>query len=215
MTTIPMTWTAPGTVIMLSALQHYLYCPRQCALIHQEQAWAENAFTVEGKLLHEKADSGAREKRRDLRVETGVLLHCPELGLTGKADVVEFHRKGRLWMPFPVEYKRGRAKRTDADRVQLCAQALCLEAMTGLPVPEGALFYGASRRREPVDFSDDLRRITRETAEAVRTLLDEERLPAPPSSLKACAHCSLTDLCLPEAFGDKAGRYLDVLCEES
>lgn len=124
----------------ISALQHYLFCPRQCALIHLEQIWAENLYTAEGRLLHEKADSGKTEVRGDVKSVTGLLVRSLELGVTGKADVVEFHRREGIWHPFPVEYKRGRPKSHDADKIQLCAQALCLEEMLGLPVPEGALF---------------------------------------------------------------------------
>src|SRR5690606_1842261 len=129
-------------LIPLSALQHYLYCPRQCALIHLEQQWAENRHTAEGRLLHQRADTPRSEIRRGVRTVTAMPLLAPELGITGKADVVEFHADSAGERVFPVEYKRGRPKVHRADEVQLCAQALCLEAMLGKRVEAGALFYG-------------------------------------------------------------------------
>lgn len=130
-------------LLMLSALQHLSFCPRQCALIHIEQIWAENVFTAEGRVMHERAhDEDRRETRAGVRVERGMPLRSLKLGLIGKADVVEFHSGlgGKGWTPFPVEYKRGKPKVDDCDKVQLCAQALCLEEMLGVAVPAGALF---------------------------------------------------------------------------
>ena len=138
--------------IPLSALQHYLYCPRQCAQIHLDRAWEENVFTAEGRILHERAHSGETESRKTVRTVTSLALSSKRLGISGVADVVEFHEGKGSWQPYPVEYKRGRPKKSDADRVQLCAQALCLEEMLDIPVPEGALFYGQTRRRETVRF---------------------------------------------------------------
>jgi CRISPR-associated exonuclease Cas4 len=200
------------SLILLSALQHYLYCPRQCALIHLDQAWEENLFTAEGRVLHTKADSGQRESRGSLRTETGVLLRSDALLLTGKADVVEFHRKEDQWVPFPVEYKRGSSKTNDADRVQLCAQALCLEEMTGSAVPEGALFYGKTRRREQVFFDHALREKTRETIDAVRDLLAQSALPAPDAG-KKCEQCSLNDVCAPKICSRNVAAYLEGMYE--
>jgi CRISPR-associated exonuclease Cas4 len=194
--------------IPISALQHYLYCPRQCALIHLDREWEENLFTAEGRVLHGKADSGKRETRGPLRTESGVLLRSEALFLTGKADVVEFHRKDGLWIPFPVEYKRGRPKSHDADRVQLCAQALCLEEMTGLDVPEGALFYGKSRRRQSVLFDHALRETTRATVMAVGRLLDQSALPAPVADNR-CDRCSLQDVCSPQIHARNVAAYLE------
>lgn len=162
---------SPDEFIPISSLQHYQYCPRQCALIHIERLWEENLYTAEGRILHEKADSGKTEKRGDSKKATGLWLCSSELGLTGRADVVEFHRREGIWHPFPVEYKRGRPKKHDADVIQLCAQAMCLEEMLGLPVPEGALFYGKTRRRKAVIMNSTLRAATRETAEAVQALV--------------------------------------------
>ena len=141
---------AEDDLIMVSALQHYLFCPRQCALIHLEQQWLENRLTAEGRILHERVHTSGRESRRTLRVEYDVPIRSLRFGLVGFADVVEFHRQeDGSWQPLPVEYTRGRPKRDDSDRVQLCAQALCLEEMLGCTVPQGALYYGEKRRRPP------------------------------------------------------------------
>ena len=173
-------------LIPLSALQHYLFCPRQCALIHVEQLWAEDAATAEGRLLHEKADAGRPEKRPGVRIARGVALRSFALGVTGKADIVEFHGKGDGATPFPVEYKRGKPKAHRADEVQLCAQAICLEEMFTIAVPNGAMFYGVTRRRLPVAFDAALRELTLETARATRAMIDAARTPAPARS-KRCA----------------------------
>ena len=203
--------------IPISALQHYLYCPRQCALIHLEQVWTENAYTAEGRLLHERADSGKAETRGHIKTVTGLLLCSRKLGLTGKADVVEFHRQSEAgsWLPYPVDYKRGRPKKHDADRVQLCAQALCLEEMLGLLIPEGALFYGKTRRRQVVTFDEDLRQKTRQTALAAHEILRQGVTPPPPLSDERCAGCSLLEDCLPDASTGRssASRYLESLRE--
>lgn len=150
---------AEDALISLSALQHHLFCPRQCALIHVERLWAEDVATAEGRLLHERADAGGGENRPGVRVARGLALRSFALRVSGKADVVEFHQAGpqASTRPFPVEYKRGKPKAHRADEVQLCAQAICLEEMFGTSVPEGALFYGVTRRRLAVSFDDDLR----------------------------------------------------------
>ena len=145
-------------LIQLSALQHLVFCERQCALIHIEQLWSENLFTAEGRIVHEKVDTANRESRGNIRIEYGVPMRSLRLGLIGKADVVEFHRNGDKWTPFPVEYKRGKPKGGNCDKVQLCAQALCLEEMLNVEIPEGSLFYGQTRRREDVTFDEKLRR---------------------------------------------------------
>ena len=151
-------------LLPLSALQHLLFCRRQCALIHIEQAWVENLYTAEGRIMHERVDSGGETPRGDVRVEYSVPLRSLWLGVTGKADVVEFHRKtgtGKtkraMWLPFPVEYKRGKPKKGNYDKVQLCAQAMCLEEMLDAEIPCGALFYGKTRRRQDVMFDHALR----------------------------------------------------------
>lgn len=185
-------------LIPLSALQHYLFCPRQCALIHVEQLWAEDAATAEGRLLHEKADSGRPERRPGVRIARGVALRSVALGVSGKADVVEFHGSGGAprGIPFPVEYKRGKPKAHQADEVQLCAQAICLEEAFGVPVSEGALFYGETRRRQTVAFDDALRTLTAQTAAAARAMIAAQVTPAP-VHMPACRRCSLEALCQP------------------
>lgn len=183
-------------LIPLSALQHLLYCPRQCALIHIERQWAENRFTAEGRLLHERADAGGREKRGAVRVVRAMPLLCRRLGLAGVADVVELHGKEKR--PFPVEYKRGKPKAHRADEVQLCAQALCLEEMFGVAIPGGALFYGETRRRTAVAFDHELRRLTEAAAADVRVLLASAVTPPPVYAARKCNACSLIDLCRPQ-----------------
>ncbi|MCK0206692.1 CRISPR-associated protein Cas4 [Starkeya koreensis] len=198
MTASPIDRETEEALIPLSALQHYLFCPRQCALIHVEQLWAEDVATAEGRLLHEKADSGRAEARPGVRTARGVALRSVALGVTGKADVVEFHggRRGEPGIPFPVEYKRGKPKAHRADEVQLCAQAMCLEEAFGVPVTEGALFYGETRRRLPVLFDDALRSLTLQTAAAARTMIGAQVTP-PPVHMPACRRCSLEALCQP------------------
>ncbi|WP_027996903.1 CRISPR-associated protein Cas4 [Simplicispira psychrophila] len=189
--------------IPLSALQHYLYCPRQCALIHVEQLWAESRHTAEGRVLHERADKPRGERRRGVRTSTAMPLTHAGLGITGIADVVEFQEGPDGEQAFPVEYKRGRPKAHRADEVQLCAQALCLEAMLGQSIAEGALFYGETRRRMSVVFDDGLRQLTRDTIESTRTMLTSGTTPSAQYSAKLCDACSLIDLCQPKLLGRK------------
>jgi CRISPR-associated exonuclease Cas4 len=191
-------------------LQHIVFCERQCALIYTEQVWAENRLTVEGKILHERVHEEGLESRGDVRIEHGVPLRSLRLGLVGKADVVEFHRlPGDKWQPFPVEYKRGKPKPDDCDRVQLCAQAMCLEEMLAVEVPSGALFYGKIRRRQDVVFDESLRRKAEETAQKARALIESGKTP-PPVFGKRCKSCSLVAECLPKTIEKKpsVGRYL-------
>ena len=181
--------------IPLSALQHYLFCPRQCALIHVERQWQENQLTAEGRLLHDRVDQGGRETRNGIRTVRSLPLRSLRLGLVGVADAVELRGPERA--PFPVEYKRGRPKAHRADEVQLCAQALCLEEMVETAIPEGALFYGESRRRCPVVFDAPLRRLTEDTAEAVRAMAQSGRTPPPVYESRKCDSCSLLEACRP------------------
>jgi CRISPR-associated exonuclease Cas4 len=181
-------------------LQHYLFCPRQCALIHVERLWAENRFTAEGRILHEAADLPSAGSRRDLRVVHGMPLASVSLGAAGVADVVELRREGDRWQPFPVEYKRGRPKAHRADEVQLCAQAMCLEEMFGTAVPEGALFYGKTRRRMAVSFDTTFRALTRDVAARTRAMLAAGRTPPPVYEKNRCETCSLIHLCRPKAM---------------
>lgn len=191
-------------LIPLSALQHYLYCPRQCALIHLEQQWAENRQTAEGRLLHQRADTPQAERRRGVRTVTAMPLLALELGITGKADVVEFHQTDGSERAFPVEYKRGRPKAHRADEVQLCAQALCLEAMLEKPVEAGALFYGQTRRRKDVTFNMELRDLTLRTIAETRAMITSRQTPFARYEAKRCDACSLLDLCQPRLLGRRS-----------
>lgn len=186
-------------LLPLSALQHYLFCPRQCALIHVERSWSENGATAEGRLLHERVDAGRADRRRGVRTVRGLSLRSVALGLIGKADAVEFTDDGGRLKPFPIEYKRGRPKAHRADEVQLCAQALCLEEMFDVPVPEGALFYGQIRRRIAVAFDQELRTLTAAVARDVRRMVSSQQTPRPVET-PACARCSLVDGCRPGNF---------------
>lgn len=196
-------------LVAISALQHYLFCPRRCALVHIEQQWLENRLTAEGRILHERVHSGGRESRRILRVEFDVPIRSLRLGLIGRADIVEFHRQDDgLWQPLPVEYKRGRPKKDDIDRVQLCAQAICLEEILDCVVPEGALYYGLKKRRTVVVFDAGLREKTVQTAAELHALLAGERTP-PPRYDKRCESCSFLPVCLPKvATRKQVGTYL-------
>ncbi|MDF1586925.1 CRISPR-associated protein Cas4 [Marinimicrococcus flavescens] len=186
--------------VPLSALQHYLFCPRQCALIHVERAWAENALTAEGRLAHEAVHAPKDERRRGVRVVTGMPLRSQALGLAGIADAVELHDTPSGRRPFPVEHKLGRPKAHRADEVQLCAQALCLEEMLGCEVPAGALFYGRTRRRKEVAFDAELRDLTIRVARAVSELLATGRTPPAVHEPGRCDACSLRELCRPKAL---------------
>ena len=186
--------------IPLSALQHAVYCLRQAALIHIERVWADNRFTAEGHVLHAVADKGGTRKARGLRRVMALPLACKRLGLAGTADLVEFHPRAEGGeVPFPVEYKRGKPKLHRADEVQLCAQGLCLEEMTGTPVPEGALFYAETKRRLAVPFDEDLRRLTEETAAALAGVFASGVTPPPTVHRQRCRACSLNELCRPDA----------------
>ena len=192
--------------LMISALQHFVFCRRQWALIHVEQLWKDNVRTVEGNLMHQRAhDEKQIEKRPGLITMRGLRVHSRRLNVTGICDVVEFRQQEDgislpgyegHWQPYPVEYKRGRPKTHDADELQLCAQAMCLEEMLLCSVPEGSLYYGEPRRRTGVAFSTDMR-------QRVETLLTEmhqhmQRGYTPrPRQTKSCQACSLRDLCLP------------------
>ena len=184
-------------LIPLSALQHYIYCPRQCALIHVERQWAENRQTAEGRILHDRSDRSGVEQRHGVRVVTALPLSAPQLGISGIADVVEFHGRAGSQTPYPVEYKRGRPKPHRADEVQICAQAMCLEVMFSQHIGEGALFYGMPRRRSVVSFDSELRTLTLETITAVRKMLASGHTPMATYEPKRCDSCSLIDLCQP------------------
>ncbi len=188
-----MTPAEEDALIPLSALQHYLFCPRQCALIHVEQLWAEDGATAEGRLLHERTDAGRPDRRQGVKILRSLAIRSATLGVTGKADVVEMHGE----TPYPVEYKRGRPKTHRADEVQLCAQAICLQEMFATQVPEGALFYGETRRRTAVAFDAGLRTLTRQVAADARAMIAAQNTP-PPVYTPACEKCSMQDICRPQ-----------------
>lgn len=188
--------------IPISALQHWLYCPRQCALIHLEQAWAENKFTAEGRVMHENAHDGADETKAGVRITRGMPVSSQELGLTGQCDVVEFHPGG---MVLPVEYKRGRPKAHRADEVQLCAQAMCLEEMLDRTISSGCLYYGEKRRRTEIVFDAQLRQLVITTLKAIKECFSSRITPQAEYLPSRCDNCSLIDHCQPKAFRFKKG----------
>lgn len=184
--------------IPLSALQHAVYCLRQAALIHIERLWEENRFTAEGRVLHDVAHDPTDRKRGKIRRVTALPLACRRLNLVGVADLVEFRAAADGETAYPVEYKRGKAKLHRADEVQLCAQGLCLEEMTGRPVPEGALFYAETKRRVAVPFDIELRRLTEDTASQFGALFATGRTPRAIYRADRCRACSLIELCRPK-----------------
>jgi CRISPR-associated exonuclease Cas4 len=236
-------------LLPLSALQHWLYCPRQCGLIHLEQAWAENRFTAEGQVLHKKAHDGADENKAGVRITRGMSVRSLELGIVGQCDIVEFaagaagggdlkceisdlrgegrgdlkseisnlkgEGRGDLKSQIsdfkstgsvrPVEYKRGKPKSHRADEVQLCAQAMCLEEMLGVTIPEGCLYYGEKRRRTEIAFDAALRQLVAETAVALHAMIDSRETPLAEYESRRCDACSLIDLCQPKAMRFKRG----------
>lgn len=195
--------------VLISALQHWIFCPRQCALIHIEQQWEENLFTAEGRGIHEKVHETATEVRDGVRIVRGLRLRSVKLGLVGQSDVVEFHEasdgaevpglEGRF-RPYPIEYKRGNPKIDFSDEAQLCAQALCLEEMLSTYVPKGALFYGRPRRRKEVEFIDALRQKTHEESYRLHEFISKKVTPKAKYS-KKCRSCSLIDSCIPKITG--------------
>jgi CRISPR-associated exonuclease Cas4 len=186
--------------IPLSALQHWAYCPRQCGLIHLEQAFADNIHTTRGQAVHHLVDTPGYEIKSGVRVERALPLWSDRLGLIGKADLVEFHPDGTV---FPVEFKHGAKRQKLHDDIQLAAQAMCLEDMLGRPVPKGAIFHASSHRRREVEITPALKQLVVETAEAIRAMLASGKLP-PPVNDARCKECSLKEICQPEAIADRA-----------
>lgn len=182
--------------VPLSALQHWVYCPRQCALIHQEQAFDDNIHTARGNAVHKLVDTPGYEIKAGVKVERSLPLWSDRLGLIGKADLVEFHPDGTV---FPVEFKHGRKRQKTHDDIQLAAQAMCLEDMLGRPVPLGAIYHASSHRRREVAITPALRDLVVQTAEAIRVMLRAGTLP-PPVFDARCKECSLKDICQPEAL---------------
>lgn len=181
--------------IMISALEHYAYCPRQCALIHVEQSYEENIYTLRGNRDHERVDLPLADQSDEVRVVRSLPLYSDRLGLVGRADVVEFQGD----TPYPVEYKHGVKRYHRPARIQLCAQALCLEEMTGEAVPSGALYHTGARRRQEVAIDAGLRRATETIVGEVRALLDANRVP-PPVNDDRCPPCSLQRVCMPDSM---------------
>ncbi|MGN0867871.1 MAG: CRISPR-associated protein Cas4 [Oligosphaeraceae bacterium] len=224
-------------LLPISALQHFLFCPRQCALIHVEGQWRENYLTVSGRQMHVRVDSGRKETRKGLHLATALNIRSLALGLTGIADMVEFHRwqgptddKGVTraahiaglpgwWQPVPVEYKRGQPKLHRADEVQLCAQGICLEEMFQVRIECGYLFYGETHRRVAVPMDEELRTLVMETTMAIREIFRERSLPTPREG-RNCSACSLVDVCLPKISRGKLSAakwlhsFLDDMLEE-
>jgi CRISPR-associated exonuclease Cas4 len=188
----------PNDPIMISALEHYAYCPRQCALIHVEQVWSENIYTMRGKDVHEHVHDDSSHQMAGVRLERSLPLWSRRLNLTGQADLVEFHDG----IPYPVEYKSGRHRRGNPETLQLCAQALCLEEMFGVSVPEGALYWHGSRERREIVFSVTMREQVELVTLAVREML-VQRITPPPVNDKRCEGCSLKESCLPGVVADK------------
>lgn len=203
-------------LLPISALQHLAFCPRQWGLIHLEQIWSENRLTAEGRNLHERTHELQTESRGDLRIARGLRLHSLRIGLSGQADVVEFHKISRisdvckygivlagangLWKPVPVEYKRGKPKKNNCDKVQLCAQALCLEEMLNIRIQSGALYYGKPRRRQEVLFDQSLRQQTELLTRQLHELQNKAETPIAKYS-KRCDSCSLSQQCMPKITG--------------
>lgn len=227
---------ADDDLLPISGLQHLAFCPRQCALIHLERLWSENFLTASGRFLHEKTHSNISETRGGIRTVRGLLLQSRRLGLFGVADVVEFHKTssaasesqkeplssfislpGRrgLWQVYPVEYKRGRPKTHDADAVQLCAQALCLEEALNCHISEGALFYGQARRRAVVTFDCNLRAETERLAHDFHSLIDSQVTPPPVYDDRKCKACSLKEDCRPKLDRDAMSYWLKSLTDQS
>jgi CRISPR-associated exonuclease Cas4 len=214
--------------IQLSALQHYLFCPRQCALAYLELTWSENLFTAEGRIMHDRVHDSKFEKRGDLIQTRSLWISSARLGLSGQADLVEFHRTAEpdkgvrlpgypgVWQPFPVEFKRGKPKRDHSDEVQLCAQAICLEEMLNTSVPEGAIFYGKNKRRHQVIFGEVLRDLTKKTSQRIHEMFESAITPAAEYG-KKCKSCSLYESCLPRSTGRRGAvsRYLNKVISES
>ena len=210
-------------LLPISGLQHLTFCERQWALIHMEMEWEENVRTVEGKQLHEFVHEQGTNVRSGVRMVRGLRLRSLMLGLYGVADLVEFHPhdngvklpglSGR-WLPYPVEYKRGRKRYDSADETQLCAQALCLEEMLNVSVAKGAIYYGQPRRRTEIDLTADLREEVARLCSRARELYDSRQMP-PGRTGRHCSNCSLEEVCMPNfTVKDKSAKYVANLLTE-
>lgn len=196
-------------LVNISALQHYAFCQRQCALIHLEQVWQENYLTAHGRQLHERVDNGEPETRKGVRFERGVVVTAPQLGLTGKLDLLEHHRVSNQFIP--VEYKRGKPKASNIDKVQLCAQALCIEEMLNVEIKRGALWYWQTRKRIEIELDHTLRTQTQTLIIQTQQLFTRGKTPSPTIG-KHCKSCSLLDICQPNLTQrDTSNRYIATL----
>ena len=204
--------------LALSGVQHFAFCRRQWALIHIDQAWSDNNLTMQGNIAHERThNEGLREKRGDILIVRGMFVRSPSLGIVGKCDVVEFHKDATghplcgeegLWRPVPVEYKHGRTKIGNEDRLQLCCQAMCLEEMFAIDIAEGFLYYASTHSRERVDFTEALRIEVNEAVLEMHHLYSRRHIPkVRPSS--SCKACSLINLCVPKAMKISVADYID------
>ncbi|MDH4162710.1 MAG: CRISPR-associated protein Cas4 [Nitrospirota bacterium] len=196
-----MTYKAMEEPIMVSALEHYSYCPRQCALIHVEHVWDENVYTMRGRDTHERVDEATSRVEAGVRVERALPIWSKRLNLTGKADVVEFHGN----VPYPVEYKSGRRRRGHSEALQLCAQAVCLEEMFGVSVERGALYWHGSRERKEIALTASLKEQVEKIAEKVHRMISGNCIP-PPVNDERCRDCSLRDACMPYVAGNREGN---------
>jgi CRISPR-associated exonuclease Cas4 len=209
--------------IMISALQHYVFCPRQCGLIHVEKLWVENALTIQGNIMHERVhNESENEKRKDTISVRGLKVSSSTLGLTGQIDLVEFHKCSKLngtqlknqvgyWHPLIVEYKRGKPKKDNSDKIQLCAQAICLEDMLNINIVEGAVYYGKKRHRFKVTFDRDLRQETEMVINTVHEMIKNGITPLARFEAK-CTSCSFIHQCCPNQFNRKRTRsYLNMI----
>lgn len=210
--------------LQLSGLQHFAFCRRQWALIHIESQWAENFRTIDGAIVHQNAhDAGFAESRADRYITRGVSVHSSQLGVSGQCDVLEYHRgntgiplagKEGLWQPYPVEYKRGRPREDTGDALQLCGQAMCLETMLCCDIPEGALYYGETRRRVCVAFTEELRKEVKDLLAQMHELYQRGYTPQVKPT-KSCNACSLKELCLPKLLKNRSvSAYLKEAMEE-
>ncbi len=193
--------------IQLSAVQHYVFCPRQCGLIHVHGLWAENLFTTRGQILHERVDSGEDDFRDGKHIARSITIISNRLGLSGRADVVEFSKHDGKVFPYPVEYKSGKPKNNISDSAQLCAQALCLEEMMNIKIERAAFYYGKPRKRHEIELTGSLRTATENIIEKVHLMVKTRIVPEAKQD-KRCKLCSLKDICMPSIGNKKISYYL-------
>jgi len=200
--------------IMISALQHYIFCPRQCALIHIDDVWQDNFFTVRGEILHEKVDADTYETRGNVKIVRGLRIHSFKYGLVGRCDVVEFKQTSKVNEILPVEFKAGQPKEDISDKVQLCAQVLCLEEMMNIQINKAYFFYGKIKRRYKIDIDLRLRTQTENVINNVRILVSNKKIPIMEFSAK-CRNCSLINICQPKAMNKrKLDKYIKMLYQK-